>query len=36
MAGDVAGAIRIDVRSMYIDLAVYLALASLVIWLYMR
>ena len=36
MAGDVAGAIRIDVRSMYIDLAVYLTLASLVIWLYMR
>jgi hypothetical protein len=35
-AGDEAGAIRLDRRAMYIDLGVYLALASLVILLYMR
>ena len=35
-AGDETGAIRVDRRTLYIDLAVYLALASLVILLYMR
>ena len=35
-AGDEEGAIAADERFMYIDLAVYLALSGLVVWLYLR